>query len=249
MDDGVIRNSTIDSTVFDLALADRSQVVVCGGVGRRFAEIAPRAERFAQWLVGAGVRAGDKVALWLPNGLPWVEAHVATAATGAVSVPISTRLTRREVDYIVKHSESKVLVAADRFLKRNYASEARELVSKRSDDGQSVTLVVVDPIRGELPGGLRSSGLPGSQPDDPAVVQYTSGTTGVPKGCLLSHRAWTNNARLSAEVAGLGGDDVILCPSPFFHLFGSLTGLMGALSVGASFITFPRFDARGCADA
>ena len=66
---------------------------------------------------------------------------------------------------------------------------------------------------------------------------------------MLSHRAWTNNARLSAEVAGLTSDDVILCPSPFFHLFGSLTELMGAFSVGATFITTPSFTAAACVHA
>jgi fatty-acyl-CoA synthase len=79
------------------------------------------------------------------------------------------------------------------------------------------------------------------------VIIYTSGTTGVPKGCVLSHRGWTNNARLSAEVAGLTEDDVIMAPSPLFHLFGSLTGFMGALAVGARFVTLTTFDANRCA--
>jgi acyl-CoA synthetase (AMP-forming)/AMP-acid ligase II len=74
------------------------------------------------------------------------------------------------------------------------------------------------------------------------MLIYTSGTTGVPKGCLLSHRAWTNNARFSAESAQLTPSDVVYTASPFFHLFGSLTALMGSAEVGASVITDSVFD-------
>jgi fatty-acyl-CoA synthase len=144
---------------------------------------------------------------------------------------------QREVAYIFAHSESRIVVAATRFLQRDYAAEARALV----DNMPATTVVALDPDTGQLPRRLDRRPLPGCRPDDPAIVQYTSGTTGFPKGCVLSHRAWTNNARLSAEVAGVTSDDVILCPSPFFHLFGSLTGLMGAFSVGATFISALRF--------
>jgi fatty-acyl-CoA synthase len=91
--------------------------------------------------------------------------------------------------------------------------------------------------------------LPRSDPDDAAVIIYTSGTTGTPKGCMLSHRAWTNNARFSMQRAGIGEGATVFSPSPFFHLFGSLSGLMGAMSVGASFSTCDVFRADECATA
>jgi acyl-CoA synthetase (AMP-forming)/AMP-acid ligase II len=101
-------------------------------------------------------------------------------------------------------------------------------------------MAVVDAENGTLP--RRSGAEAGSQPDDAAMLIYTSGTTGVPKGCLLSHRTWTNNARLSAQAAQLTATDIVYTPSPFFHLFGSLTALMGAVEVGASFVTDRVFD-------
>ena len=241
-----IQDSTIESVLQARAGSDAARVAVrCGANAATYREIARDAEGFAHWLVHHGIKPHDRVALWLPNGVPWVSAHVGISMAGAVSVPVSTRLVEREVAYVLTHSESRVVLAATRFLNRDYAAEARALADKLP----AMTVVAIDPDNGQLPSRPDSRSLPGCGPEDPAMVQYTSGTTGFPKGCVLSHRAWTNNARLSAEVAGLTSDDVILCPSPFFHLFGSLTGLMGAFSVGATFITTPSFTAAACVHA
>jgi acyl-CoA synthetase (AMP-forming)/AMP-acid ligase II len=238
-----IQDSTIESVLRARAETDAARVGVrSGAISISYGEIVREAEQFARWLVHEGVEPGGRVALWLPNGVPWVNAHVGIAMAGAVCVPVSTRLVEREVAYILAHSESRVLVTATRFLSRDYAAEARTLASKRPQ----MTVVPIDPDSGQLPARTGHGPLPGCASDDAAMVQYTSGTTGFPKGCMLSHRAWTNNARLSAEVAGLTTDDVIFSPSPFFHLFGSLTGLMGAFAVGAPFITMPKFDAVAC---
>ena len=241
-----IQDSTIESVLRVRAASDTTRVAVrSGSTSISYGEIVRDAERFARWLVHEGIAPGDRVALWLPNGTPWVCAQVGIAMAGAVCVPVSTRLLEREVAYILAHSESRVVVAATRFLNRDYAAEARRLASRHA----TTTVVAVDPDTGQLPEGQGHESLAGCSPDDPAMVQYTSGTTGFPKGCALSHRAWTNNARLSAEVGVITSDDVILCPSPFFHLFGSLTGLMGAFSVGATFITMPTFNAAACVRA
>jgi len=239
----VIRDSTIDAVLAERAATLGGHVAVrCGDVAVSYSDLAIRSEAFGRWLIEAGIQPGDRVALWLPNGIPWVVAHVAIAMAGGVCVPVSTRLVEREANYILTHSESKVVVVADRFLNRDYAAEACRLTEKLPD----TFVLAIDLANGKLPSGAAHTRLPGSRPDDAAIIQYTSGTTGVPKGCILSHRAWTNNARLSPGVAGVSSDDVILCPSPFFHLFGSLTGLMGSLSVGASFVTVPTFDRDAC---
>ncbi|MGI8827657.1 MAG: class I adenylate-forming enzyme family protein [Chloroflexota bacterium] len=242
----MIRDTTIDSVLRTQALKIPSKVAIqTGEIAATFGDISHRAEHFARWLISVGIQPQDRVAIWLPNGVPWVIAHIGVSLAGAVSVPVSTRLVEREVQFILQHSESKVVVAATRFLNRDYAAEARNLMLTHPE----VNIVAIDPTIGDLPGGPANVTTSYSRSLEPAVVMYTSGTTGFPKGCVLSHRSWTNNARLSAEVAGVTPDDVILCPSPFFHLFGSLTGLMGALSMGCTCVTFPTFGPLKCIQA
>jgi acyl-CoA synthetase (AMP-forming)/AMP-acid ligase II len=246
MTDPAIQDSTIGSIVLARAASDSARVAVrCGANAATYGEIARDAERFARWLIHHGIEPGDRVALWLPNSIAWVSGHIGIAMAGAVCVPVNTRLVRREVAYILSHSESRIVVAPTQFLNRDYAAEARALADQRP----GMIVVAIDPQTGQLPEQPGRRPLPGGAPEHPAMVQYTSGTTGFPKGCVLSHRTWTNNAQLSAKVAGISNDDLILCPSPFFHLFGSLTGLMGALATGATFITMPTYNAAVCVQA
>ena len=225
MTSAAILDTTIDSSFTRSDLVGGRAVVRCGEAVTTYDEIATAAKGFAAWLVKEGVARHDRVALWLPNGIAWVMAHVGVAAAGAVCVPVSTKLTTREAAFILRHAEVAAVVTTAEFLGRRYAEEARGILEAA---GRPTPIVVVDGAR--------------SQPDDGAMLIYTSGTTGVPKGCLLSHRAWTNNARLSAQAAQLEATDVVYTPSPFFHLFGSLTALMGAAGVGASFVTDRVFD-------
>jgi acyl-CoA synthetase (AMP-forming)/AMP-acid ligase II len=233
-----IVETTIDASFMRPALVDGRGGVRCGDAVATYDDVAIAAQGFAAWLASEGVRPQDRVALWLPNGLSWVVAHVGVAAAGAICVPVSTKLTTREASYILRHAEVAALVTVDQFLGRNYAGEARDILDAA---GAGKPMAVVNGENGRLP-SLSGPVVSRSQPDDPAMLIYTSGTTGTPKGCLLSHRTWTNNARLSAESAQLTQSDVVYTPSPFFHLFGSLTALMGAVEVGASIITDRVFD-------
>jgi HIP---CoA ligase len=238
MPNNAILDTTIDASFTRPALVDGPGSVRCGGAMATYDDVAIAARGFAAWLVGEGVRQHDRVALWLPNGIAWIVAHVAVAATGAVCVPVSTKLTTREVSYILRHADVAALVTVAEFLGRPYASEARGILQAA---GALTSMAVVDGENGQLPSRVGAE-VSRSHPDDAAMLIYTSGTTGVPKGCLLSHRTWTNNARLSAESAQLTRGDIVYTPSPFFHLFGSLTALMGAVEVGASVVTDPVFD-------
>lgn len=238
-----LRDTTIVSTVLDAAAQCPDRVAIsCHGAELTYGQLVDHAQAFAGFLRSSGVGARDRVGLWLPNGLAWAVAHIATALAGGVTVPINTRLTAHEASYMMTHSDSRVIVAADTFLGRGYADEAREIVAQTSANPRPVVVATAWNAPG-LPHAVpvRDST---AQPDDAAVVQYTSGTTGPSKGCILSHRAWTNNARLSAEIAGVAEGNPIITPSPFFHLFGSLTALMGAFSSKATLITTPTFDAE-----
>lgn len=242
-----IRDTTIDSVVTEqAALRPERPAIECGGTSLTFGALDQAARGLGAWMVQRGIAPGDHVALWLPNGVAWVVAHVAAAHAGAVSVPISTRLTTAEAGYIVEHSDSRLLIVVAQFLERDYAPEATEIL-KGLDGTEVPELLVVDADSPHLPTSESPEPL-GSRADEPAVIQYTSGTTGQPKGCVLSHRAWTNNARLSAQLAGIDERDVVFSPSPFFHLFGSLTALMGSLSMGACLITTSTFRAKAAAE-
>jgi acyl-CoA synthetase (AMP-forming)/AMP-acid ligase II len=143
------------------------------------------------------VGPGDRVALWLPNGVPWVNAYVGIAMAGAVCVPVSTRLIEREVAYILTHSDSHVLVTATTLLSRDYAAEARELAKKQLE----ITVVPIDAERGQLPAGPSHQSLRSCGPQDAAIVQYTSGTTGFPKSGITDIISQKNDA--SQLAAGL----------------------------------------------
>lgn len=244
-----ILDDTIDSVVLGQATArpDRA-ALVCDDVVLTYAELQASASAFGRWMVGKGVLPGDHVGLWLPNGRAWVVAHVAIAQVGAITVPISTRLTTDEAAFIVEHARCRLLVTVDEFLGRDFGMEARGMVAAL-DEQVSLNVVVVDPRSQVLPTSMESFALVGSAPDTPALVQYTSGTTGRPKGCVISHRAWTNNARLSALLSGIeAAEDIVFSPSPFFHLFGSMTALMGTLSVGGCLVTTPTFTVESSAE-
>jgi len=229
-----IHETTIDSVVRRAAHADPdAPALISNDRTLSYGELAQHARGFAAWLRRQGLETGETVSLWLPNGLAWAVAQVGVAQAGGTVVPVNTKLQTDEVRYIVEHSRSRVLVAPNDFLDRDYRTEANAI----ADDLGCLVIGAAwnDP---DLPHAPWSA-TPESRPDAPAVVQYTSGTTGVPKGCMLSHRSWTNNARISAAIAGIDAGTVVFTPSPFFHLFGSLTGLMGALSHGACLATVP----------
>src|SRR3954447_5960357 len=128
MTSAAILESTIDSAFTRPDLVGGRAFVRCGDAVTTYDAIAKAAQGFAAWLVNEGVARHDRVALWLPNGIAWVGAHVAVAATGAVCVPVSTRLTPREAAFILGHAEVAVVVTVREFLGRRYADEARGIL-------------------------------------------------------------------------------------------------------------------------
>src|SRR3712207_6701345 len=143
--DTALRETTIDGVVAEQASIRAATVAVdCAGARLTYGELHAAACGFAAWMTERGVRVGDHVALWMPNGISWAIAHVAAARAGAVSVPVSTRLTVGEAAFIIEHSQAKVVVAADRFLGRTYADEARALVAE-AESAPGADVVAVNP--------------------------------------------------------------------------------------------------------
>ncbi|HYR96420.1 MAG TPA: AMP-binding protein [Candidatus Binatus sp.] len=206
---------------------DRRPVLIDDPTGAVVAgtELAARVEARARALADAGVRPGDRVALLLPNSLACAESLLAVAGTGAAAVPINLRWTAAEVDRLLADAEPRVLVAAEgRVAALGRLEHCPPLLS---------------------PDAMRAAGsapaAPG--PDDPALILYTSGTTGRAKGAMLTHRNLVSNARVIAAWLRLGPTDRFLMVMPLFHANAIMLGLLTPLLAGAGTVIAERFRA------
>jgi long-chain acyl-CoA synthetase len=206
-----------------------------------YAELAVTVERVAAGLARLGVEAGDRVALLLPNCPQFVYAWMAAARLGAMAVAMNPILAPEEVAYIVGDSGAKVLVGVERtaplvlaMAERcncvEHAVIAAEDVPEGAVDFRA--LVVED-----------TSGLP-APPDaeEVAALQYTSGTTGRPRGAMLTHANLLSNARASVEAVRMTEEDVFLAVLPLFHIFGATVTMMIPIVMGAASAHLPRFE-------
>lgn len=229
-----------------------------------YGELYRQALDIAKGLSVRGVRRGDHVAVWLPNGPEWVLFQHATAMLGAVLVPANSSYRQDEFEYLLRQSDSTVLVYTPRFLNLEYEQVLRGLLPELETAGaggfdrfpmlREVICVGQEP---RLPGALSLKGLvdAGSgmsdeallkitaevKPQDPLVIMYTSGTTGDPKGCVLSHANLLTNSWMFSDSMDLDEDSRYLIPIPFFHNGGCVLGLLSALQRGSTVISMDRF--------
>jgi long-chain acyl-CoA synthetase len=201
-----------------------------------YAELAERCDRLAAGLVTLGVRPGDRVALLSANGHRYLEAFTALPATGTVLVPLNTRLAPNELAHIVQHSGARVLIT-DRD-----PGELAGLVDHVIviPDEYEQLLAAASPQASDA-GGTSVS------PDDVAAIFYTGGTTGLPKGVMLTLGNLVANAFNKIIACSLGADDVFLAAPAMFHVAG-IAPLTGLTWLGARTITTPMFDAAVCLD-
>lgn len=239
--DPVLRDCTVDAILRERVDQDSSALAIdAGEESLTFGELVRAAERFAAVLIEHGIGPGDRVAIWLPNSTVWAITQAAAAFAGAQCVLMSTRASQQEAAYVIGNSRARLIVAADSFLGRDYAQRAVDIVLGHGIDAKVLTVGLTSH---DIPEPRSPHDLPGSAPDDAAVWLYTSGTTGRPKGTSITHRVWTNNAALTAQRWGLNAEDRMYSPGPLFFVFGSLAGLMGAFTTGASFHTSTTFSA------
>ncbi len=220
-----------------------------------FGELWSEASRLAGGLSQLGLRKGEHLAVWLPSSIEWVLLEIAAARLGLVIVPISTRYKLQEAAYILNQSDAAALILPDRFLDVDFLGRLDQLAGGRFVgpgvpsfprlrhvivQGQRVppgALPFVEPASGApLEAGRRPS------PDDPLFILYTSGTTGFPKGAMLSHRNVVYNAFHMAERMRLGPGDRLLLMPPLFHVFGCVNGVVGAFSHAASIVIQETFE-------
>ena len=225
-----------------------------------WSELAAQVEDVARGLLAIGVEQGDRVGIWSPTRVEWTLLQFATARVGAILVNVNPAYRPPELAYALGQSGVRVLVTAPSFKTSDYV----DMVSSvRSSLPSLERVVVLGPEWDSLVDGGRSVDVAalGAREasldcDDPINIQYTSGTTGNPKGATLTHHNILNNAASIAEVLGYSEADRVCIPVPLYHCFGMGIGNLGCVAAGAtmvypaeSFAPDPTLDAiaeEGC---
>ncbi|AFR06850.1 AMP-binding protein [Nocardiopsis alba] len=227
------------------------------GLGLRYTyrEFDAEVDRVASGLLDLGVAKGDRVGIWSPNRAEWALVQYATARIGAVLVNINPAYRTHELRYVLGQAGVSVLVSAPAFKTSDYAGMIEEV---RGDcpDLRDVVLLESPAWDALLAAGERNGRGPVAEveatlsPDDPINIQYTSGTTGFPKGATLSHHNILNNGFSVGELLGYTEIDRIALPVPFYHCFGMVMGNLAATSHGACMvIPGPGFEPATALDA
>lgn len=202
-----------------------------------FAQLLADAERVAWWLL-ARVRPGEHVAIWAPNMAEWVLVEWGAALAGVVLVAINPALGEREGGYILRHSRAALLLYAGVHRDNDLAGHVRALAPSLEHLRDAVRLERLRELVADPP----SAQLPDVTPDEPAQLQYTSGTTGAPKGVLLTHRTVVNVAHLCVREGGVPEAGVFVNPLPMFHTAGCVVCTLGPASLGGVQILIEAFD-------
>ena len=217
---------------------DREALVFSqAGFRATYAEYDARVDEVARSLLALNIRRGDHIAVWATNWPEWTLLFMAASRIGAVLVTVNPAYRTHELAYALRQSDTKALFLIDRFKSSDYF----EMVGKVRDDLPGLSFVVS--MKAEAPPGVLSwphflamgKTVPTADvrrretrlsPDDPINLQYTSGTTGFPKGVLLTHRSLLLNAYHIGQRQRLGPEDRVCVPVPFYHCFGIVIGTL-----------------------
>ncbi|MFE3983197.1 AMP-binding protein [Nocardia tengchongensis] len=225
------------------------------GVRWTYREFTAEVDALALGLLAAGIGKGDRVGIWAPNCPQWTLTQYATAKIGAILVNINPAYRSHELRYVLGQAGIRLLVAAPSFKTSDYAAMIDEV---RPECPELEQVVLLDSIewrdlfatgRAADP-DLLAAAQSALSTDDPINIQYTSGTTGFPKGATLSHHNILNNGYFVGELCGYTEQDRICIPVPFYHCFGMVMGNLAATTHGAAMvIPAPSFDARATLEA
>jgi fatty-acyl-CoA synthase len=248
---------------------ERTAAVFCQ-TGERwsYAELARRVDRFAAGLLSLGLYRGDRIGIWSPNRPEWVIAQFATARLGLILVNINPAYRTAELEYALNKVGARALILARQFRSSAYSRMLAELAPElgRCPPGRlaaerlpalravielapeaSPGMLTFEAVmaRGGRAGRARLDAIgAGLSPGDPINIQFTSGTTGAPKGATLTHRNILNNAIICARTLRLKPGDALCIPVPLYHCFGMVLGVLTAAAYGVKMV-FPGegFDA------
>jgi fatty-acyl-CoA synthase len=215
---------------------DREALVSCHQSLRyTYAELGEAVDRLARALLAGGVEPGDRLGIWSPNCAEWVLVQYATAKAGIVLVNINPAYRTSELEYALRQSGCRWLIAAPSFKTSDYAAMI-ESVRGGLPALERVVLLGSPDWEALAAGTAEDVELPECQFDDPINIQYTSGTTGFPKGATLSHSNILNNGYFVAEGCRYTEADRVCIPVPFYHCFGMVMGNLGCTTHGACMV-------------
>ena len=242
--DAPLIEETIDANFRATVAAhpDREALVVRHqGVRWSYTELDAEIDRLARALLASGLAVGDRVALWAPNRYEWVLAQYATARIGVIMVCINPAYRTHELEFALNQSGSVMLLAAPEFKTSNYRQMWADVAEKCPEIREAIFFD--DPTWDALLERAekatsdevkeRSESLVNT---DPINIQYTSGTTGLPKGATLTHRNILNNGYFVGEGCGYTEHDRVCIPVPFYHCFGMVMGNLGCTSHGSTMV-------------
>ena len=227
-----------------------------------YRELGEAVDAFTAGLLALDLQPGDRVGIWSPNNIEWLITQFATAKAGLILVNINPAYRKAELSYTLTKVACKALILASEFKSSDYIGMLNEIAPgiEKSGDGflnlaelpELKSLIVIsekpvagmirfDDIAGMAPEDaaeqLRARAL-ASQPDDAINIQFTSGTTGLPKGATLTHFNVLNNGYFSGQAMALGSQDCLCIPVPLYHCFGMVLGVLASVTHGASMV-FP----------
>ncbi|MFJ3858645.1 FadD3 family acyl-CoA ligase [Streptomyces sp. NPDC090085] len=238
------------------------EAVVDGRVRIDYAQLGERVERAAAACLAAGVEPGDRVAVWAPNSLEWIVSALGAVSAGAVLVPLNTRFKGAEAAYVLGRSRARLLFVTGTFLGTSYVASLRRAASEGPGSGPLPGLPHLEQVvvlADDAPESFRTwkeflaggDGVPAGavreradsvRPDSPSDIVFTSGTTGSPKGAVITHAQTLRCYDVWSELAGLREGDRYLIVNPFFHTFGYKAGIIACLMRGATMVPQPVFD-------
>lgn len=212
------------------SFASKVAFAMYGGEELSYAEVGTRVKHVQDLLIGAGLKAGDKVALLSSNMPNWCVSYLAVTSAGMVAVPILPDFSGEELDMIIAHSEAKALLVSDRLFTKlsKQTIERLNVVVRTKNLG-----VIAQRVRGE-----GTMAVP--KPDDLAVIIYTSGTTSKPKGVMLTHAALCAQVGISSGIFPVLPDDVFLSVLPLSHTYECSIGMIYPFSMGARVVYLDR---------
>ncbi len=250
---------------FDRTVArwgDRPGLISCAqGISWTYAQLGEKVDAFAAGLLTLGLQPGDRVGIWSPNNAEWIVTQFATAKAGLILVNINPAYRLSEVEYALNKVGCRALITATRFKTSDYIGMVNTLAPELArskpghlESGKLPHLRTVIQIGESAPGTVAFETVYGTggaaertrlaelattlQFDDPINIQFTSGTTGLPKGATLTHHGILNNGFFDGETMHYTEADRVCIPVPMYHCFGMVIGALACVSHGAA-IVFP----------
>ena len=242
---------TIGANLHRLAAAHgTNEALVDCPAGKRwtYAQFDADSDLVALGLIATGIAKGDRVGIWAPNCAEWALLQYGAAKAGAILVNINPSYRSHELAYVLRQSGTRLLISAESFKTSDYRAMIDEVRGDLPDLDEVIFIGTADWDGLVAAGAIADRRILAEREaslafDDPINIQYTSGTTGFPKGATLSHHNILNNAYFVGAGCGYTSDDRVCVPVPFYHCFGMVMGNLGATTHGACIvIPAPGFD-------